>query len=187
MNIKNEIKKIIPYNEQEENDKTLILHYLDIFPDILSRNNKLCHITVSSWITNKERNKILMIYHNIYNSWTWTGGHADEDSNLLHVAKKEIAEETGIEKLTLLSDGIASIEILPVNSHIKRNRFISPHLHLNCTYIFEANEQDHIRIKKDENSNVGWIDINKINDIVNEKHMKPIYEKLNKKLFNIKK
>lgn len=187
MNLIKEIKKIIPYNEQEENDKRLILNYLNIFKDdILTRNNELCHFTVSNWITNKNHNKILMIYHNIYNSWAWTGGHADGDSNLLRVAKKEAYEETGIKNLTLLTPDIASIEILTVNPHIKRGRYVSSHLHLNCTYIFEADEKDLIRIKEDENSNVGWIDISKINDVVNEKHMKPIYEKLNKKLLNIK-
>lgn len=187
MNLIKEIKKIIPYNEQEENDKRLILNYLNIFKDdILTRNNELCHFTVSNWITNKNHNKILMIYHNIYNSWAWTGGHADGDSNLLRVAKKKAYEETGIKNLTLLTPDIASIEILTVNPHIKRGRYVSSHLHLNCTYIFEADEKDLIRIKEDENSNVGWIDISKINDVVNEEHMKPIYEKLNKKLLNIK-
>ena len=33
-----------------------------------------------------------MIYHKIYKSWAWTGGHADGDSNLLHVAIKEAKE-----------------------------------------------------------------------------------------------
>lgn len=37
-----------------------------------------------------------MIYHKIYNSWAWTGGHSDGDNDLLHVAMKEAKEETGI-------------------------------------------------------------------------------------------
>ena len=38
---------------------------------------------------NKDKTKVLMIYHNIYNSWSWTGGHADGDEDLLYVAIKE--------------------------------------------------------------------------------------------------
>ena len=40
-----------------------------------------------------------MIYHNIYNSWAWPGGHADGESDLLGVAMREVMEETGIKNL----------------------------------------------------------------------------------------
>ena len=43
-----------------------------------------------------------MIYHNIYKSWSWTGGHADGDSDLLNVAIRELKEETGVKNLKLL-------------------------------------------------------------------------------------
>ena len=56
----------------------------------------MAHMTASSWIVNEDYTKVLMIYHNIYNSWAWTGGHADGDEDLLHVAVKEAREETGL-------------------------------------------------------------------------------------------
>ena len=178
MNLKENIESFIPYNIQEENDKKLILEYIDMFPDILTRDNKLCHFTASNWIVNKDRTKVLMAYHNIYNSWAWTGGHADGDEDLLRVSIKEASEETGINNLKLLSDGIFSIEILPVSAHIKRGHFVSSHLHLNCTYLFEANEEDEIRIKEDENSGVSWIDIDKTIEVSQEEQMKVIYQKI---------
>lgn len=182
MSLKENIESFIPYNIQEENDKKLILKYIDMFPDILTRDNKLCHFTASNWIVNKDRTKVLMAYHNIYNSWAWTGGHADGDEDLLHVSIKEAHEETGINNLKVLSDGIFSIEILPVSALIKRGHFVSSHLHLNCTYLFEANEEDEIRIKEDENSGVSWIDIDKTIEVSQEEQMKVIYQKLNDKL-----
>lgn len=182
MSLKENIESFIPYNIQEENDKKLILEYIDMFPDILTRDNKLCHFTASNWIVNKDRTKVLMAYHNIYNSWAGTGGHADGDEDLLRVSIKEASEETGINNLKLLSDGIFSIEILPVSAHIKRGHFVSSHLHLNCTYLFEANEEDEIRIKEDENSGVSWIDIDKTIEVSQEEQMKVIYQKLNDKL-----
>ena len=87
------IEKYVPYNEQEENDKEMILNYINTFEDTLTRENKMCHFTSSSWIVNKERTKVLMIYHNIYQSWAWTGGHCDGDQNIEHVALKEATEE----------------------------------------------------------------------------------------------
>lgn len=185
MDLKEQIEKYIPYNEQEISDKELMLEYINTFNDVLTRENKMCHFTASNWIVNKDRTKVLMIYHNIYKSWAWTGGHADGDSDLLHVALKEAQEETGLSNLKLLSDGIYGIQIVTVDSHIKRGQFVSSHLHLDCCFLFEANEEDELRIKADENSGVKWIDINDTIKITNEEKMKPIYEKLNNKLKTI--
>lgn len=182
MNLKMSLEKFVPYNEQEESDKELMLKYIDQFDDVLTRENALCHFTASNWIVNKDKTKVLMIYHNIYNSWAWTGGHADGESDLLYVARKEAEEETGIKNLKLLSDGIFSVENLTVDSHIKRGKFVSSHLHLNCTYLFEADEEDILRIKEDENSGVKWIDIDKVCEVSSEEKMKLVYKKLNDKL-----
>ena len=38
-----------------------------------------------------------MVYHNIYDSWSWIGGHADGEEDLASVALRELKEETGIE------------------------------------------------------------------------------------------
>ena len=185
MKLKEQIEKYIPYNEQEESDKELMLEYIDIFEDVLTRKNRMCHFTASNWIVNKERTKVLMIYHNIYKSWAWTGGHTDGNSDLLYVAIKEAEEETGLDNLKLLGDGIYGLQILTVDSHIKRGKFVSSHLHLDCCFLFEADEKDELRIKEDENSAVKWIDIDKVTKITNEEKMKPIYKKLNSKLKNI--
>jgi len=69
MNLREQIENYKPYNEQEEKDKQTILKYIDTFDDVLTRNNEFGHFTASSWAVNKERTKVLMIYHNIYKSW----------------------------------------------------------------------------------------------------------------------
>ena len=182
VDLQEQIKNFIPFNEQEKADKEMMLEYIDTFKDVLTRENKMCHFTASSWIVNKERTKVLMIYHNIYQSWAWTGGHSDGDENLLHVALKEAQEETGLQNLKVLKQDIYSLEIVTVDCHIKRGKFVPSHLHLDCCYLFEADENEPLRIKEDENSGVKWIDINKVTEITNEPKMVPIYQKLNDKL-----
>lgn len=140
MNLKEQIENYKPYNEQEEKDQEMMIKCMNTFEDVLTRENKICHFTASNWIVNKERTKVLMIYHNIYKSWAWTGGHSDGDSNLLNVALKEAEEETGLKNLKVLSDGIFGIQILTVDSHIKRGKFVSSHLHLDCCFLLEADE-----------------------------------------------
>ncbi|WP_448819972.1 NUDIX hydrolase [Cetobacterium sp.] len=180
--LEKEIEKYCSYNDQEESDKSILLDLLKREKNIFSRENKLCHFTASSWIVNEEKTKVLMIYHNIYNSWAWTGGHADEEINLLKVAITEAKEETGLKNIKALSENIFSIEILTVDGHIKNGRYVSSHLHLNVTYLLEAKETDVLFIKEDENSGVAWIKIEESEEISKEENMKVIYKKLNDKL-----
>ena len=122
--------------------------------------------------------KILMLYHNIYNSWSWPGGHADGESDFEAIARREAQEETGISGLVRLGEGAASIEILPVWAHVKRGKDVGSHLHLNVSYLFEADESLPLRIAQDENSAVGWIEVDKLCQNVSEPPMIPIYERL---------
>ena len=182
MELRNQIEKYKPYNEQEEKDKKLMLKYIDIFEDVLTRKNEFGHFTASSWAVNKDRTKVLMIYHNIYKSWTWTGGHADGESDLLKTAIRELKEETGVENVKVLNDDIFSLEIICVNGHIKNGKYVSSHVHLNLTYLLEVDEKETLKIKKDENSGVKWINIEDIEKTSNEKWMKEtVYKKLKKK------
>lgn len=186
MKLKELLEKYKPYNEQEESDKKLMLEYIENFDDVLTRKNEMCHFTASSWIVNKQRTKVLMIYHNIYKSWAWTGGHCDGDDNTLHVALKEAKEECGLENIKVLLDEPASIEIVSVDGHIKRGKYVSTHVHLNISYLFEADESDELKIKEDENSGVKWINIEEIDKVISEPKMLPIYNKLNEKIERLK-
>ena len=104
--LKENLEKFVPYNEQEETDKRIMLKYLKDFDDVLTRQNEYGHFTSSAFILNKERTKLLMIYHKIYNSWAWTGGHSDGDNDLLYVAMNEAKEETGIKNVRPISEDI---------------------------------------------------------------------------------
>lgn len=177
MNIKEKIEKYKPFNEQEESDKKQILEYINTFDDVLTRKNKMCHFTASNWIINKERTKILMVYHNIFKSWAWTGGHADGDSDLIHVALKEAKEETGINDLKLLINDLYGFQIVAIDGHIKNGEFVSPHLHLDCVYLWEANETENLRIKEDENCEVKWVDIDEVVKVTTQVKMKAFYQK----------
>ena len=181
-NLYNEILNYTPYDEKEALDKEVMLKFISSTEDVLTRENQIAHMTTSAWITNKNRDKILMIYHNIYDSWAWVGGHADGDENLIHVINKEIEEETGIKNAKLLKNGIFGLNILTVDDHIKRGKVVNSHLHMDIEYLFEADESEMLRIKEDENSGVKWVPINEVEMYTSEEKMKPIYRKLNKKL-----
>lgn len=179
MYFKDEIQRFQPTCQQEETDKRSMLNYLSLFPDtILTRACEPAHMTASSMIFNKSRDKVLMVFHNIYQSWSWTGGHADGESDLLQVALKEAKEETGIGELRVLTEHAFSLDILTVWGHVKRGAYVSGHVHLNLTYLLEADEEQEIHMKEDENSGVCWIPVDQLREYVAEPYMIPLYEKL---------
>lgn len=185
MSLLEQLQAYQPYNEQETHDKAVMLRLLakEQEADIFTRENEVAHFTASSWLVNKERTKVLMIYHNLYDSWAWTGGHADGEQDLLAVAIKEAQEETGVLDVRPVSEEIYSIEILTVDGHVKRGKYVSSHLHLNVTYLLEADEAEVLRVKPDENSGVKWFSLEEALEKCTEPWMiKWVYQKLNEKL-----
>lgn len=155
--LKQQLEAYIPFNEQEQCDRALLLEWIESGQNILTRENAVAHLTASAWVVSPDRSKVLMAYHNLYHSWAWLGGHADGESDLLGVAIREATEESGIENVRAVSDKIFSIETLCVEGHEKRGRYVPCHLHLNVTYLLEADPALPIRSKPDENSAVAWI------------------------------
>ena len=150
------IQNYKPVNEQEERDKEIMLRYIQSCDDYLERENEIAHFTTSIWTVNKERTKTLMAYHNIYDSWAWIGGHADGEEDLPSVALRELREETGVSHARLVSRDIFSLETLTVEGHEKKGVYVPSHLHLNVTYLAEADEREALTVNEEENQAVRW-------------------------------
>ena len=147
-----ELIRYQPYNEQEAADKELMLQLLQTEPHIFERTCQAAHMTASAWVVNKDWTKVLLAYHNLYQSWAWLGGHADGEKDLLC-------------------------------GHEKRGVYVPTHLHLNVTYLLQADDREQTRIKADENSAVGWFPIEEAVMKSAEPWMRErIYRKLNEKL-----
>lgn len=171
-----------PFNEQEAADKRVILRALDTDSDCFDRSAQ-AHMACSIWVVDPSFTQTLLVYHNIYDSWSWIGGHADGECDLAAVALRELQEETGVAHARLVAGeahgagdasaaseptvggvrplcgpgGIYSLEVLTVDGHEKRGAYVSSHLHLNVTYLAIADPAEPIRIKPDENSGVRWV------------------------------
>ena len=178
-----QIQKYCPYNEQEEKDKAGILAFLNTNADAFDRENSVAHMTASAWVVNRDRSKVLMVYHRIYDSWSWTGGHADGEKELLSVALREVEEETGVKHVVPVTEDIFSLEILTVDGHEKRGEYVSSHLHMNITYLLEADDTEPLTVCRAENKDVAWFELDDALAASTEPwFVKRVYSKLNEKL-----
>ena len=183
MNFREQMKNYIPFNEEEESIKNYMLKWIDTFDDVLTRENEFGHFASSAFVVNKERTKMLVVYHNIYDAWIFPGGHADGEENLLSVAVREVEEETGL-KTKVLDDSIFAISASPIIGHIKRGKYVPAHTHLDVVYLLEANDKEMLVFREDESKGVKWITFEEaigdnIVDFIRPVH-KRLIEKLNK-------
>lgn len=180
MNLKEQIKNYIPFNEQEEVDKEYFLKFMDTYDNVLTRNNVIGHFTSSAFVVNKERTKMLCVYH-IINGWTYPRGHADGEENLLSVAIREVEEETGL-KPKLLDENIFSIQTWATDGCIKHEKYVPAHIHFDVVYIMEADELETLSFREEESKGVKWIDFKNAADKDIVDFIRPIHKKLIEKL-----
>ena len=150
-----------PCCEQEAVDRDVMLHFLRENTDAFTRENLVAHFTASSWIVNSSRTHALMAWHNL----------------------REAREETGLVHVAPVFPEIFSLETLWVEGHEKRGKYVPSHLHLNVTYLLEADAGDALRAKPDENSGVRWFMLDEAVEASTEEWMRArVYEKLNRKV-----
>ena len=117
-----------------------------------------------------------MTHHKKLNMWLQLGGHADGNTDLLNVARREVFEESGIEKIRLLND-----EIFDVDIHLVPKFKDQPsHKHFDIRFIFEANENNEKISFNHESHNVIWIKLEEIKNYNSEVSIRRMIEKTKK-------
>ncbi len=181
MNLREQIKGYVPFDETEEKIKEYLLNWIDTFNDVLTRENEFGHFASSAFVVNKDRTKMLVVYHNIYDAWIFPGGHADGEENLLSVAVREVEEETGL-KTKVLDESIFAISASPIIGHVKRGKYVPAHTHLDVVYLLEADDNEPLVFRKDESKGVKWITFEEAigNNIVD--FIRPVHKRMIEKL-----
>lgn len=68
MDLRTQIENYTLFDEVEEKNKEYLLKWIDIFANVLIHENEFGHFASSSFAVNRDRTKMHIVYHNMYDA-----------------------------------------------------------------------------------------------------------------------
>jgi len=142
------------YAKRYPNERGIAERFLALMthPDAFQRTHLPGHITGSAFIVSEDSKRTLLVHHAKLNRWLQPGGHADGDTDVIRVARREGEEETGIMNLTLASADIHDLDIHPIPAR----KDFPGHDHYDVRFLFKASDREKIVISE-ESHDVKWV------------------------------
>lgn len=124
------------------------------------------HFTTSGFVMNRERTKLLMIYHKKFNIWTIPGGHLEPNEYPAEGVAREIREETGIDVEVIDSGDFGFVgsekESVIATPYTMLSEFIPQkgdkpaHIHIDFIFLCIADEKPPVK-QEAEVEDVRWM------------------------------
>ncbi|WP_296620493.1 NUDIX hydrolase [Marivirga sp.] len=155
------------YSPQSEEEKIFKQQMLQLYQEksivAFSRENLEAHFTASAWILNPNTQEVLLLHHKKLDKWLQPGGHADGETDLEKVARKEANEETALENLDLVSDQVFDIDI----HLIPEKKGIPQHDHYDVRFAYFCSNKGGTQINS-ESKDFQWINIKDVHTLTKE-------------------
>lgn len=171
--------KLSDYLKQHSEEREIFEKMLSFYnqfsletPNCYDRSLSHGHFTASALIYN-DSGEIVLLFHKKLKIWLQPGGHADGNSNLLRVAKKEVLEETNLEVLDVNDGAFFDIDIHKIPENIKEQK----HLHFDVRFLFKSENPENLA-GNHESLNLKWISLNKVREYTDEESILRMVKKL---------
>lgn len=155
-----------PYADADRSALHEILAFVSSNSNCFDRTLLAGHITGSSWIVNPQRNKVLLTHHAKLGMWLQMGGHCDGDGDVLAVACKEAAEESGLAAVRVVTDSIFDLDVHPIPAH----KDIPAHRHYDVRYLLEADDSLPLIVSA-ESKEIRWVNNSELEQFTTEPSM----------------
>ncbi|HLV19559.1 MAG TPA: NUDIX domain-containing protein [Polyangiaceae bacterium] len=98
------------------------------------------HFTASAFVLSPDARSLLLIHHKKLGLWLQPGGHLEPaDPDAPSAARREVAEEVGLDDLDLLVDGLFDIDIHQIPAYGAE----PAHEHFDLRFLFKARSLAH--------------------------------------------
>lgn len=140
------------------------------FVEYVSSNANCCdrqlltgHLTGSAWVVNQAGTHVLLTHHKKLRKWVQLGGHADGDTDLLRVARREVEEESGLKSVVPVCESLFDIDV----HSIPKRGTVPAHLHWDLRYAMRATGNEAYTVSEESND-LAWVEIKSIRSVTEE-------------------
>jgi 8-oxo-dGTP pyrophosphatase MutT (NUDIX family) len=151
------LQALAPHDGREAAMRDRIARFVREHEECYSRDLLVGHVTGSAWIVDRARSRTLLTHHAKLNKWLQPGGHADGDSDILRVARREMLEETGQEGRVLLGGAIFDVDA----HEIPERKGVPAHVHYDIRFAFEADPEAPLLVSE-ESHELCWIPLDEV-------------------------
>ena len=154
--------------------KTQIYNFIQNHDNCFDRSCILGHVTASIFLLDYDLSNVLLMHHKKLGIWLQLGGHCDGASEVVSVALKEAQEESGINMIELLSDGIFDLDVHLVpafgNDHA--------HYHYDIRFVAKVSEPGLVIKPNSESIDMKWFPISGDNLPTKDRSIIRMFEKI---------
>ncbi|QDT70498.1 NUDIX domain protein [Planctomycetes bacterium MalM25] len=155
--------------------------------DCFERTCRPGHLTGSAWVVSADRERHLLLHHGKLDKWLQPGGHADGQTDLATVARREVEEETGLRELELISDshGLAPLDVdvhdIPERRDAAGNVKETAHEHHDVRYLFLVTGDETLTLSE-ESHELRWCRPDEVRTLTQEESVLRLLNKAKKRL-----
>jgi len=154
------LDKYLEIFPEERNGLKLLAEQINNEDKLNDRKNFRGHIAGDGIVLSPDRSTLLMILHNVFKMWQQPGGHWDpDDADPLAVAKREVTEETGLEKFKVIEwlrgEPLVPIDICLDSVPANPAKPEPAHYHHTFAYVFPA-QTTKLHHQPEEVSSAKW-------------------------------
>lgn len=131
-------------------------------PECFERTWLAGHVTASAWVVDPTSTHVLLLHHAKLAKWMQPGGHADGNPDVMAVARQEVLEEAGLDKLHLAFSGIFDLDI----HAIPQRGSVGEHLHYDVRFAFRSTSA--AIVGNHESTALAWIPFHNLNQVTQE-------------------
>lgn len=152
--------QINPADERERMDIAAIIEFIAAHPNALNMNCEAGHVVGSGLVIHPESRRVLLHKHKKLGRWLQFGGHADYETDVAQVAKRETKEECGLSDLQLVSlyeDASVPVDVQVQN--FDQRQQIPLHYHFDMRFLFITHSPDKLVVADGESEDFWWVAI----------------------------
>ena len=168
-NILDQLSRYLETFPEEEERLTSLKNQLQEEEAICDRKNMKGHLTGSSLLYNRTKDRVLLVHHQSLDLWIQPGGHLEDQEEPLEGALREFVEETGIESAQLSSWHQKAKIALDIDTHFipaNSKKQESEHFHHDFLYLLlapeSATEEDSLKLNRSELFAHEWVEIDRL-------------------------